>query len=775
MSESQLSPGTVVDGAYTLDTVVRSRAGATTYQATDGQAASVWVTVYDGSCFASGLALERSLRELRQLKNVTSPRVLRVLAAGKHGDGIFEVTEVGPSETLAEHLQQGALSMQDAATLAVQVGEALLEAQRAGVIHRNLGADIVFPSPEGVRVGGFAVGEPQTRGAGPLMTIAPEQVAGKVVDQRTLIYNVAALMQWMISGSPLFPGVGDEVLAAHESQAPDASIDAKLRRALGKDPRMRPMMLKQFLADIAQMGGVEPPKLSARVSAPNLGGVPKAPIAAPKAPDAAVSRPSSRGWTMFMQAQDDEPSKPAEPAPPPSKPSTRGWTMFMQAQDDEPATPSEAAATPEPAAAPEPAAEPAPEAAPAEGSPSTRGWTMFMKSEGGDAQPAGDPEGQEPAEPAATAPAAAEPAAAEPADAGSPSTRGWTMFTKDEDPEPAAAEEPAPEPEPAAAEEPAAPTTRGWTMFTKDEDAAPDAAAPEPAAPEPAAAEAPAPAAPTADAAPSSRGWTMFMEPGAGQAPSAEAPAAEAPAPEQPAAEAPAAEGSADGAPKKRGWTMFMNAPLEDLPKKPEEAAQAEPTPPVSNIEAADQKGWTVFGAPALKRPEEGEGPAAAASTGTVVPPSEPEPAAPARGKTVMVTHPGPTPDPAAPAASAPDAALAGAQTVVNTQAGTPIEKGKTIVATASPVDAKPDTMYFKKGEVEPEGGVSARAPTVRDVPSSARPVEERVARPEPSGPVPAVPEPAALEPTKSSNTALYAIAGAVAVVAAIAAFFAFS
>ena len=67
MSESQLSPGTVVDGAYTLDAVVRSRAGATTYVATDsrnGGTEPVWVTIYEGQCFPSGLALERSLREL---------------------------------------------------------------------------------------------------------------------------------------------------------------------------------------------------------------------------------------------------------------------------------------------------------------------------------------------------------------------------------------------------------------------------------------------------------------------------------------------------------------------------------------------------------------------------------------------------------------------------------------------------------------------------------------------------------------------------------------
>ncbi|MEM6296362.1 MAG: hypothetical protein AAGA54_34140, partial [Myxococcota bacterium] len=504
MSNSQLSPGTVVDGKYTVGAAIRTRPGITTYDATDAAGAAVSVTIYERTCFASGLALERSLRELRQLKNVVSTRVLKVHAAGKHGDGIFEVTEPAPPQTLSEHLRSGALSLEEAAALVVQVGESLLEAQRVGVIHRNLGADVVFPSPEGVRVGHFAVGEPQPRGAGPLRTMAPEQVQGKVVDQRTLIYNVAALMQWMLTGAPLFSGSPEEVLAAHEQQVPAESIDAKLRRALGKDPRMRPMMLKQFLHDIAQMGGVEPPKLAARVSAPSVA-APKAPIAAPKAPsaDGAKARPSSRGWTMFMQAQDDEPEAKPEPAPAPSKPSTRGWTMFMQAQDDgaAKAEPAAEAPAPKPEAKPQVKAAAAPEAPAPEGKPSTRGWTMFMQ-----AQDDGAAKETEPA--SASEPAAApEPAPAEPdaPEAGSPSTRGWTMFTKDEDDAPAT-EAPAAEPPPAEADAPSpaqapaaekpssgpaqSPSSRGWTMFMGPNDKAPEGGQPE-AAPAPAPAPAP--------------------------------------------------------------------------------------------------------------------------------------------------------------------------------------------------------------------------------------------------------------------------------------------
>lgn len=270
----------------------------------------------------------------------------------------------------------------------------------------------------------------------------------------------------------------------------------------------------------------------------------------------------------------------------------------------------------------------------------------------------------------------------------------------------------------------------------------------------------------------------MFMEPGAADAPAAAAPEAAPPesasahAPAEPDEEAADDETAEPGASKKRGWTMFMNAPLEDLPSKEDAPVEAAPAP-VSNVEAADKKGWTVFGAPALKRPEADEPAAAEAESG-------PEPAAqagaPSRGQTINVTNPAPVAAPDARPEDAPDAARANAPTLVNTgaPAGTPIERGKTIVATSAPAE-KPNTMYFKKGEVEPEGAVSPRGPTVRDVVSTSRPVEERVSRTsDPSAPMPVVREPTELEPAKSSNTALYAIAGAVAVAAAVAAYFAF-
>ena len=98
----QLSPGTVIDGTYTLGPVVRTRGGSATYEATDLNGARVEVTVYAQDSFASPVALERSLRELRQLEKVSSPQIVKVLDAGKMPQGgIYEVHEKLVGRTLA--------------------------------------------------------------------------------------------------------------------------------------------------------------------------------------------------------------------------------------------------------------------------------------------------------------------------------------------------------------------------------------------------------------------------------------------------------------------------------------------------------------------------------------------------------------------------------------------------------------------------------------------------------------------------------------------------
>ena len=182
----QLSQGSQIDG-FTVGGLVRSRNGAATYDATDASGQAVHLTVYADACFPSGLVRDKALRELGQLQGAAAPEVAKVQACGKYGEGIYEVTEVVAGETLRE---AAAMSDQDAAAIVASVGTALLAGEQHNVMHRNLGLDNIVRTSGGVKVVGFAVSEPQEGGArGP----SRGQAKG-ASDQRTLAYNVAALM-----------------------------------------------------------------------------------------------------------------------------------------------------------------------------------------------------------------------------------------------------------------------------------------------------------------------------------------------------------------------------------------------------------------------------------------------------------------------------------------------------------------------------------------------------------------------------------------------------
>ena len=171
----ELSPGTVIDG-YTIGDKVRVRSGAATYAAKDASGSDVHLTVYAAACFSSALVRERSLRELRQLQKVGATEVAKVLGCGKLDDGgIFEATEVIDGPSLGE---LGQLDRAQVGATIGAVGRGLVAAQKGGVIHRNLGPNVVFSTAGGVKVLGFAVGEPQGGAAyGSIDAIAPERQA----------------------------------------------------------------------------------------------------------------------------------------------------------------------------------------------------------------------------------------------------------------------------------------------------------------------------------------------------------------------------------------------------------------------------------------------------------------------------------------------------------------------------------------------------------------------------------------------------------------------
>lgn len=451
--EDTVSKGTSLGGC-TVQEKLSQRAGATRYRALRESGEECVITVYDEHCFPSALVRERSIRELRQLSSLESSKILGVLDVGKlDNGGIYEINACYSEHNLAK--LSGPLEESEAFGVLRSIGEALLAAQNAGVIHRNLGPELVYleegaSDGASVKVGGFGVAEPQGEGSfGPLATCAPEQAAGKVVDQRSMVYNLAALGHRLLTGEDLYQGSPAEVLKQHVEAEIPSGVNPRLSRGLQKDARRRPMMLKQFLdeltaksAESSQSSAVEGQKPSTRgwtqfmddeevEGGSSSGGA----SASQSSGSASAKKPATRGWTMFMESSDAEAEPEQEgseqaPAAQEKSPKTRGWTMFMDSPDEEEKKEEQ---------------EPQPEGVAKADKPKTRGWTMFMDDEPGSDPAAAKPAASSPttqaspAKPQTVAPAAqqeqevaaqaqAPAAVAKQDDSTGPSTRGWTMF-----------------------------------------------------------------------------------------------------------------------------------------------------------------------------------------------------------------------------------------------------------------------------------------------------------------------------------------------------------
>ncbi|MGB1274873.1 MAG: protein kinase domain-containing protein, partial [Nannocystaceae bacterium] len=253
----QLPSGTVLDGMYTTGECVRTRVGTATYQAKGPGGEKVAVTVYAADCFATPVVRERSLREIRQLEAVSDSRVLKIVDSGKLEDGgIYEVHEDVTGQTLGEVIAAGgAMPADDAEKLLRDILGALEAGKKAGVLHRNVGANAILVTDAGIKVSNFAVGEPNGGSAfGAADCIAPEQVAGKNINERTLVYNLAALTYQVLTGQTLFAGDATAQVAHHAKTAPppDGAHEA-LIQALSKAPKSRPKKLKLYKSNLAKI------------------------------------------------------------------------------------------------------------------------------------------------------------------------------------------------------------------------------------------------------------------------------------------------------------------------------------------------------------------------------------------------------------------------------------------------------------------------------------------------------------------------------------------
>ena len=211
---------------------------------------------------------QRFEREAKTISSLNHPHICTLHDIGSQGGIDFLVMEYLDGETLAHRLEKGALPLDQALQVAIEIADALDKAHRPGITHRDLKPGNIMLTTTGAKLLDFGLAKLKPghdapvgvsaptvsagltgEGAilGTLQYMAPEQLEGKEADARTDIFAFGALVYEILTGDRAFQGSGqasligailkDEPLAPSTRQPmTPRSLDRVISLCLAKDP-----------------------------------------------------------------------------------------------------------------------------------------------------------------------------------------------------------------------------------------------------------------------------------------------------------------------------------------------------------------------------------------------------------------------------------------------------------------------------------------------------------------------------------------------------------
>ena len=238
-------------------------------------------------------------REARAVSSLNHPHVCALYDIGQQGDVDFLVMEDLEGETLSDRLSRGALPIGDVLTIGLQIVGALEAAHGHGIVHRDLKPANIMLTRSGAKLLDFGVAkavpaliaptgtEPaEPSGAAASLTqhgalvgtaeyMAPEQIDGRPVDQRTDIFALGAVLYEMTAGRKAF-AAEDRASVLEAVRALDVpplrrvrrrtprSLDRIVSTCLAKDPGARYQTAAALQRDLTAVARAERRLLHAR-------------------------------------------------------------------------------------------------------------------------------------------------------------------------------------------------------------------------------------------------------------------------------------------------------------------------------------------------------------------------------------------------------------------------------------------------------------------------------------------------------------------------------
>jgi len=228
----------------------------------------------DGSGFGgSGPSLgeQRAMREARLIARVNHSHAVAIYDVVTHQHQPWLVMEYVPSQNLSELVRgRGPLAPDRAAEIGAQVGSALVDAHRAGIVHRDVKpANVLIAEDGAAKITDFGIARGldevtlTVTGAmwGTPAYFAPEVASGSAPTAKADVWSLGATLYFAVEGAPPYGTDGGALVLlgriAHQPvPAPTqaGSLTPVLARLLDRDPDSRPTM-----AEAARMLGARRP------------------------------------------------------------------------------------------------------------------------------------------------------------------------------------------------------------------------------------------------------------------------------------------------------------------------------------------------------------------------------------------------------------------------------------------------------------------------------------------------------------------------------------
>lgn len=224
---------------------------------------------------ASTHARERLRYEAQAVARLNHPSIVHIYDIVEGNEVDWIIMELVSGQTLRERLQEkGPFEPAMASRLGREIAEGLAEAHESGILHRDLKAANVMVTPAGrAKILDFGLAKEMQADQDPTLTVpgivlgtayamSPEQALGHVLDARSDLFSLGALLHEMLTGSPPFRGDSPRASIArvlsfrppplrHSIPGLSPELSDLIERLLEKEPADRPQSAREVARVLA--------------------------------------------------------------------------------------------------------------------------------------------------------------------------------------------------------------------------------------------------------------------------------------------------------------------------------------------------------------------------------------------------------------------------------------------------------------------------------------------------------------------------------------------